>query len=164
MEGLTEALLCNGKQLKGRNCRVEIASPRQEEREGRTLAGNWRDNHKVVESAPAFGKRADEAQGERPGRAPAVAAPPGNWRDTAKPVVAETASPTMRPTFSRDTEKPSGPPKRPELKLLPRSKPVEPNEKKLATEEYEKSSKPNPFGSAKPREVVLSEKQSDGNQ
>ena len=118
-------------------------------------AGNWRDNHSVVESAPAFGRRAEEPQGERPGRAGGFAAPAGNWRDTAKPVAVDA-----QPARFGDRPAASGlPPKRPELNLLPRTAPVESDDKKLATEQYQKSSKPNPFGSAKPREVILAEKE-----
>jgi len=78
----------------------------------------------------------------------------GNWRDTAKPV--EDASlPPRKP--AETTVQPAVKSKKPELKLTPRSKPVVEGEQ-LASDEYKKSSKPNPFGDAKPKEIVLAEK------
>lgn len=90
---------------------------------------------------------------ERPTTALRPSAPimsSGNWRDTAKPVVAEISRPaeSMKPVAS----------KKPVLNLLPRSAPIDEEASRLATDEYQKSNKPNPFGNAKPREVILSEK------
>jgi hypothetical protein len=87
------------------------------------------------------------------GAAP-VSAPSGNWRDTAKPVDAD------KPAF-RSAPAETKPVRKPEIKLLPRTVPVESDDQKLATGEYQKSSKPNPFGAAKPREIVLAEKHTE---
>lgn len=129
---------------------MDLASKREEE--ARLPTGNWREGHHVVE-APSRPERSAPLMT----RAPVPAsAPRGDWRATAKPVEAESRpAPSHPPVLRADGPKPAA--KKPELKLLPRTLPVE-DDNKLATEEYRRSSKPNPFGEAKPREVVLAEK------
>lgn len=150
--------------MKGRSCRVDIASARQEEQGNRIAAGNWREGHTIVERPNQYSRPGEVGvRMERSsGKVATFSAPQGNWRDTAKPV--ESAPSPVHSSFVRDTTKPSTPPviptRKPDLKLLPRTAPIEPEEGKLATEDYKKSSKPNPFGAAKPREIVIAEKQS----
>ncbi|PJF19141.1 putative RNA-binding protein [Paramicrosporidium saccamoebae] len=143
VEGLTEGL------LRSRPCRIDLASAKSEERESRIAAGNWRDGHQVVESS-----RMERAA---PRGAAPVFAPSGNWRDTAKPVDAEKPAFRSAPVET----KPAMTGRKPEIKLLPRTVPVESDGQKLATGDYQKSSKPNPFGAAKPREIVLAEKHAE---
>lgn len=130
-------------------CRVDLASQREEETKLPT--GNWRDGHNVVESA-ARPERLALSRAPLP-----MAAPSGDWRATAKPIEAPLKPAAASQPFSLRAQDPKPVAKKPELKLLPRTLPVE-DAGKLASDEYKKSSKPNPFGNAKPREMVLSEK------
>lgn len=130
--------------LKGRACRVDLASSKGGE--SRLGAVNWREGHNVVDRAPR-----SESMLSRGAPSPITQ---GNWRETAKPVEAaplkESAhSPATQPFRSASTTT-----KKPELKLLPRTAPVVSD----PTYQYKKSIKPNPFGEAKPRELVLAEK------
>lgn len=161
MEGLTEGLLKSGQSVKGRPCRIDIATAKREERDERLASGNWREGHQVVERPAGMGapRGGPAADGPSEYRNPLAA---GNWRDTAKPVevVSQPVS-SMQPSRkeSMTAVAPLAPGKKPELKLTPRTKPVAEGEQ-LATEDYKKSKKPNPFGQAKPREIVLAEKES----
>lgn len=170
MDGLTEALLKSGKPLRGRACRVDLANQREESAgASRIAAGNWREGHQVVEGRPRMDRpvmaRAPEGA---PMGAPAPAM--GNWRETAQPVFAEAAprGPPREGSFRPSADLSSGEAMarggggKPVLNLLPRTAPVASDEgARLAATEYQKSSKPNPFGSARPRELVLSKKEQD---
>lgn len=160
MEGLTEGLLRSGQSIKGRPCRIDIATAKREERDERLSSGNWREGHQVVERPLGMSSARGGSSVIGPGecRNPLAL---GNWRETAKPVEVITqpvysAGPSRKESMT-EVGVPSGPGKKPELKLTPRTKPVVEGEQ-LATEDYNKSKKPNPFGQAKPREIVLAEK------
>lgn len=144
--------------MKNRPCRVDIATARREEQDSRLSMGNWRDGHQVVESSrPRMERSTPTAPG---GPSPSLA-PSGNWRETAKPVqAAPTKDVSTKDAPPKASSLASAAPKKPELKILPRTAPIENDSEKLATDQYKKSSKPNPFGAAKPREVVLAEKKS----
>lgn len=151
---------------------MDIATPK--ERDSRLTQGDWRAGHKVVERSgpapPVAGFRRDS----RPSPGSSTNLPKSNWRETAKPVEA-TSTPTATPTLALrsngDKSDTNGVDttghqqqhhhhhkgQRPDLKLKPRTKPAVESEQ-LATEEYSKSTKPNPFGQAKPRELVLAQK------
>lgn len=85
----------------------------------------------------------------------------GSWRDTAKPVDADPSAFVGLPPQARPAGTPTQPAivRRPELKLLPRTLPIEGEERDQPAEEYKRSSKPNPFGAARPRESVLADKE-----
>lgn len=82
----------------------------------------------------------------------------GNWRDTARPTEKSSLPPNHpRKSAESATAQSVAKSKKPALKLTPRSKPVVEGDQ-LASEEYKKSNKPNPFGDARPKEIVLAEK------
>ena len=164
MDGLTEALLRSGKPLRGRACRVDLANQREESAgASRIAAGNWREGHQVVEGRPRMDR---PVMAQAPEGAPAPAM--GKWRQTAQPVFTEAAprGPPREGSFRPSADLSSGETMArggggmPVLNLLPRTAPVVSDEgARLAATEYQKSSKPNPFGSARPRELVLSKKE-----
>ena len=164
-----------GQILKGRPCRIDIATSRG--RDDRSPApGNWREGtHQVVDQSES-GRNLSASHATR---GPLSAPPPmANWRETARPVEnIERSSPgaDLAGRFPGRRESPSlasgglasrgptatsrGPP---QLKLTPRTKPMAAEDEQLATDQYSKSNKPNPFGAAKPREIVLAHKRSEG--
>lgn len=164
MEGLTEGLLKSGQSIKGRQCRIDIATAKREERDERLSSGNWREGHQVVERSLGMSSARGGTNTVSPGECRNPLAM-GNWRETAKPVEAiaqpvPSVSPSRKESMT-EVEIPPAPVKKPELKLTPRTKPIVEGEQ-LATEDYKKSKKPNPFGQAKPREIVLAEKKESG--
>ena len=141
--------------LRERPCRVNLATSRRED--DRIPEKNWREGHHIVERP--FATRSEES---RPRAAPASSF--ANWRETAKPVeTAEVLSSAQQPQGpARKAAIPPHAQQRRSIKLdigalaLPTDK-----SDALATEEYSKSGKPNPFGVAKPREIVLAEKKTE---
>lgn len=168
-DGLVKGLLKNGAILNGRYPRIDIAQGRggggDYSGEPRAFAGNWRDTpHEVVSSSrgeqrPGFASAAPPRSNppmdrtiDRSKFVPVAAErpqPAGSWRETAKPVVAETIKPA-----------PAADAGRPKLNLLPpSSKPASSTtEPRLAPEYAQKSPKSNPFGAARPREQVIAER------
>lgn len=151
-EALVKGLMIHGQMLKGRYPRMDITEGRPSESNSPfASAGNWRDNpHRVNESssrAPA----PSPSSGFSPAAPVPTRAAPMDWRSTAKPVEAAPVAPKVEAPAAFVSKKP-------EIKLQPRTKPVEDQAASDIAPEYRKA-KSNPFGSARPREVVLGSKE-----
>lgn len=177
VEDLTRALLMSGQLVNGRPVRLDISDAKpQDSGSGRDQFGgggafqrNWREGHEVVSSSSLREPAAPADWRNKPHPA-APAAVAADWRSTTAPVTER--DPNLLAQFNKNRPAkpksvagrspspvkrqpaqsfPEEQKERPQLKLAPRTKPIE--GAAAASSDYSRSAKPNPFGAAKPKQL-----------
>lgn len=173
VEDLTRALMMSGQLINGRPVRLDISDAKPQGRDQFEAASstkkNWREGHEVVSSS--LRESASPADWRNKPHPAASSTAPNGWRSTtapiterdpglpaqfdknrhpkAKNVAEQSPSPVKKQPLQSFPEERK---ERPQLKLAPRTKPID-DEPAAASSDYSRSSKPNPFGAAKPKQL-----------